>query len=308
MLLAEYKNGNYTVQIMSDGTKIRTHNGSPEPEFPESIDLKITDYCDAGCAWCHEMSTVRGKHAEFDTIMNVVKGLPAGTEIAIGGGNPLDHPQLDEILIAFKNQGLIANITVNGVHLMPYRDQINRLRAAKLYHGLGVSFTCAVRMLLLNPHLLNEERDGESSFLNDANVVHHFIAGVDCPEYARKLARPCKILILGYKTFGRGVKYNKTHEEKVQQNLEHWRFWLSTMLRRKNMIVSFDNLALSQLDVKSIVPEEVWQQHFMGEDGQFTMYVDAVRNEFAVSSTSTRKPRGVLNIREIFNDVRGQKV
>jgi hypothetical protein len=42
----------------------------------------------------------------------------------------------------------------------------------------------------------------------------------------------------------------------------------------------------------------------MGEDGTFTMYYDAVREEYAVGSTYNRIPRGNLSIQEVFEKVR----
>lgn len=47
-----YQNGNTTVTLMSDGTKIREYEGVPLVVHPESIDIKITDYCDMGCSYC----------------------------------------------------------------------------------------------------------------------------------------------------------------------------------------------------------------------------------------------------------------
>ena len=43
----EYKNGNYTVRInLENGTKIRYNNeDSMIPEYPESIDITITNQC-----------------------------------------------------------------------------------------------------------------------------------------------------------------------------------------------------------------------------------------------------------------------
>ena len=52
-LLGRYKNGNYTVSIYSDGTKIRENNlDTFEPDTIESMDIKITDRCDKGCEFC----------------------------------------------------------------------------------------------------------------------------------------------------------------------------------------------------------------------------------------------------------------
>ena len=51
-----YRNGNVLVRICEDGTKYRfTPEGSvAAPEFPESIDLKITGFCEENCPMCHE--------------------------------------------------------------------------------------------------------------------------------------------------------------------------------------------------------------------------------------------------------------
>ncbi len=57
-ILHDYQNGNYNVKIYSDGTKIReTQEDEFLPEFSENIDIKITDYCDAGCKFCFPKGT-----------------------------------------------------------------------------------------------------------------------------------------------------------------------------------------------------------------------------------------------------------
>jgi len=59
-ILHSYQNGNTLVNLYNDGTKTREYEGEPKPVFPESIDVKITNYCDAGCTFCHEKSTRLG--------------------------------------------------------------------------------------------------------------------------------------------------------------------------------------------------------------------------------------------------------
>jgi len=61
--LCSYKNGNVSVTLLKNGTKIREFNLESERKgiFPESIDIKITNYCDAGCRYCHEKSVKSGK-------------------------------------------------------------------------------------------------------------------------------------------------------------------------------------------------------------------------------------------------------
>ena len=49
--------------------------------------------------------------------------------------------------------------------------------------------------------------------------------------------------------------------------------------------ISFDNLAIEQLQPQRLVSQDKWDELFQGEDGTSTMYVDAVKKEFAISST-----------------------
>ena len=67
-ILHSYDNGNVKVTLYTDGTKIQewSDNETPNPEFPNSMDIKITNYCDLSCKFCHEMSTLQGKHGNLE--------------------------------------------------------------------------------------------------------------------------------------------------------------------------------------------------------------------------------------------------
>lgn len=288
-VLGSYRNGGYEVTIHDDGSKVRRQISDESPEFPESLDVKITNACDLGCLYCHESSVPSGKHATIAPLLKALEGLPAGVEIAIGGGNPLAHPGLAWLLLLLRERGLIANITVNGLHLFQddYADLLRRLRAEQLVHGVGMTYDSAVMCNLQD--------------LLDENTVVHFVAGVHDPQDVFTVPlRPRKVLILGYKSFGRGIAY----APKTERNLERWRYWIPSILSHPNNLTSFDNLALEQLRIRELVPTEIWERSYMGDDGTHTMYLDAVRREFAVSSTSPRTPLGELTIREAFCVVR----
>lgn len=281
-----YQNGNCRVTLHPDGTKVREWEGIADPERPESVDLKITDYCDAGCPWCHERSTVRGDHADTDDVCRIVAGMIPGSEIAIGGGNPLDHPELLEILTYARTKGCVPNLTVNARHLDSHHEALERARP--LIGGLGISYSRSLDDMIVA--------------VADDNTVVHLIAGVDSPATVTNLAGEGvrKFLILGYKDFGRGARFRPE-----KHGLARWRYFLPSLLSDERLTISFDNLGLEQLQVRELVGEQVWAEHFMGEDGQFTMYVDAVRWEFAVSSTSPRRPIEGRSIAEMFAAVRG---
>lgn len=55
---------------------------------------------------------------------------------------------------------------------------------------------------------------------------------------------------------------------------------------QKFKVVSFDNLAIEQLNVKRLLTQEEWDEFYMGDDGKVTYYVDMVERKFAQSSTA----------------------
>jgi len=276
---------------MDDGSKIRSWEGEAKPLFPESIDLKITDYCDAGCAYCHEKSTRRGLPADLNNILNIVGGLPHGVELAIGGGNPLSHPELLWMLALLKEKGLVVNLTVNSVHLRQYVEAIEFLRKGKLIYGLGISY---------HPDYLSI-----INAMSDENTVIHVIAGIHNTQDIRKLINKPKrkLLVLGYKQFGFGLKFYKPE---VEHCIREWKYWIGSFLRTPNTSISFDNLGLEQLEVKKLIPPEIWNERFMGNDGTFTMYIDAVRDEFARTSTGVRIAREGRTVQDIFAEIRSR--
>ena len=95
--MPSYKNGNYIVTILEDGTKIRvTEENEFIPEFSENIDCKITDKCSQMCKFCYEGCTPEGKHSDLFSF-SFINTLHPYTEIALNG-NDLDHPDIDKFL------------------------------------------------------------------------------------------------------------------------------------------------------------------------------------------------------------------
>lgn len=287
--LVSYRNGNTNVSIFEDGTKVREYEGEPNPEHPESIDVKITDFCDLGCPYCHESSTLQGKHGDLERLMGVIGELPPGVELAIGGGNPLSHPGLKPFLTSLKGRGFICNLTVNQGHLTRYRNLLEDLLRGNLVKGLGISVTRG-----------RCEEAGPFFDLTD-NIVYHVIAGVHHPHVMGEFYSTwqTKILVLGYKTFGRGVLFNSPQ---VALNLENWKRDIGVLIRQHH--VSFDNLAIEQLGVRRLFTDKGWQKFYMGDDGQFTMYIDAVLGNYAMTSRcSNRTPFQSVSLKRFFQSL-----
>jgi len=290
--IVEYKNGDYTFTMYSDGTLIReTDSVNPNVVHPSSIDVKITNYCNNRCKYCHEMSTTNGQHADLDKLLQIIRELPSGVELAIGGGNPLSHPNLIDFLIELKKRGIIANITVNQNHLYQYNDLITYLIKDELIYGLGISIT-------------NDNFNNIKPLLEITdNIVFHLIAGINKIEIIDKLLelKKCKILILGYKTFGFGVNY---FNETIDIELKRWGKLLRKYINK--CTISFDNLAIEQLNVRKLFTTEGWNMFYMGDDFCFTMYIDAVEQKYAPTSrSSNRKSFDEISLINYFSSERG---
>jgi hypothetical protein len=286
-LLASYRNGGYRVDIYADGTKVRTEvDPALPPELPEQLDLKLTDWCDAGCAWCHESSTVKGAHGDVDRTLALLKDLHPGSEVAIGGGDPLSHPEFERLVRGLRDRGVIPSVTVNGRHFERHRSLLQRLTDQGQLFGVGVSYSAE--------HGLPD--------WDYPHMVLHLIAGVDHPSVLDAARRRMKVLLLGYKRFGRGEKLFEVRPEPVQRTLAAWYRELFHVAYVHHL--SFDALAIEQLKPQRLFKDlRAYLPRYMGPEGQFSMYVDAVTETFAVSSYSPDR-FGWSNLRAMFAQVR----
>lgn len=290
-----YVNGNYTVKINTlNGTKIReTEEDDFKASHAENIDIKICDYCDMGCNYCHEGSTVDGK---FGDLLNesFIGSLHAYQEVAIGGGDASSHPDLTPFLERLRNKEVIANLTVHQTHFREKQDLIRHLVDEKLISGIGIS-------------VVNANDDFIMLAQQYPNAVLHTINGVLTEEMVGKLAdKNLKLLILGYKHLRRGNDFYLKAEPKILANQE-WLYNNLPEIVKKFRVVSFDNLAIEQLNVRRLMSQEKWDEFFMGEEGSATFYIDMVNRKFAESSTAPLDERFDLlgSVDEMFNVIKG---
>lgn len=294
-ILGMYRNGNFTTTLFSDGTKIReTEENNFIPKFAESMDIKITNQCDMGCPFCHENSIVNGKHGD---ILNekFINTLHPYQEVAIGGGDVTSHPDLIPFLRKLKERKIIANITVNQIHFMKKQELIKQLIDEKLTYGLGIS-------------LVNPTEKFITLIKQYPNAVIHVINGVLKPEDVAALENNnLKMLILGYKHLRRGNDYFGDKQIKIENNQKWLYDNLSDIIsKHKFFVLSFDNLAIEQLKVKRLLPEDEWDEFYMGDDAEFTYYIDMVERKFAKNSTAPIDERYELmgSVDEMFERIR----
>lgn len=259
------------------------------PVFPESIDVKITNRCDMNCVYCHEGSVANGKHGDLKALLKALENLPQGVELAIGGGNPLAHPNLEEFLIWSKSKGWIVNLTVKQSHFEQEQCKLKRLTDTKMIYGLGVSIDN-----------LNFDINTRTDF---PNLVYHVICGLHPIEFLDcLLERNGKVLVLGIKNFGRGA--NIFYDPSIKINLNKWSRMLGKFLNKGTL--SFDNLAIEQLDIKRFFTTSGWEEFYMGDDFTFSMYIDAIEQTFAKTSRSSdRQNWQNISLLDYFNGGNG---
>lgn len=298
--IVTYRNGNYLVMLDCDsGTKIRYNSGDKlVPEFPESMDVCISKKCKIGCQFCYEKCTPDGEHAD---LMNLkfIDNLHPYTELALNGNDPL-HPDLVPFLEKCKELKLVPSLTVNHHTFNKNIEFLKFLCDKKLIYGLGVSID----------GVYDDGKENVDNMISRfkmfPNLVLHVINGIIAVEDLKLLAHHgLKVLILGYKKFGRGVDFFGYSGLGVLCSQNDLYNALPEIVDDEWFdVVSFDNLGIEQLDPKRLMSDEEWGKCYMGEDGSFSMYIDAVSNTFAKSSVSNKRYCLTNSIVDMFKIIR----
>jgi len=292
----EYTNGNVRVFInIHNGTKIRTTMDDEfSADFPESVDMKITNRCGMGCAMCHENSTSDGEHADLSNVdKTFMRTMRPHTEIAVGGGSVTSHPQIETFLQYLRDREIVANITVHERELIDNIKTIRKWIKEDLVKGIGVSI-----------HFEFSEQVSDFA-RGHRNTVLHAIAGHTPMRVIDRYGKKgLKLLILGKKNWGRGKEHHAKHGKEIDEGIRETEGNIERLFKEFS-VVSFDNLALRQLNVKDHVTKNVWDACYQGSDATHTMYVDMVMKEFAATSTSSERYGIKDTIDEMFAVVKG---
>lgn len=283
MFPIKYKNGNYEIRLYHDGTKIRLLDDKKfskfEPAFAECIDMTITEKCNYGCSFCYLGCTSEKKHPDLDSdgINTFIKSLNPGTEVAINI-NDVEQPGLENFLMKLRNQKVVTNATVSFKELVKHESILHEWQKKQLIFGIGISTSIfdytSVKLI--------------KSFKNS---VIHIIAGVLNEKDLKDLMNSIetipfvRLLVLGYKNLGRACL-----NEKVKDNIDLMKDYIPRMLETTS-VLSFDNLAIEQLDVKSMFLSDTWEKIFMGNEGEFTYYVNLTDMTYGINSIAPSNER-----------------
>jgi hypothetical protein len=288
-----YKNGNANISISNNGTRIIECDGDLKLDYPLNIDMRVSTQCSFGfndktgksiCSFCHESAQVNGKECDYELLKQKISELPSGIELAIGCNKYT--PSLHSFLEWCYNKGYICNLTINQGHVGKQAISLANSISKGYIKGLGISYRSDKDIKQLD------------YFKEYENSVVHVICGIDEIQDIIDLSNLGikKILVLGEKDFG----FNEGNVNLESKSHMQW-YWHIHRLFKLFDVVSFDNLALQQLNIKRFVPDNKWSELYQGE---YSFYINAVDGYFSPSSRNKNKTDwSSTTIKEYFNEI-----
>jgi hypothetical protein len=239
------------------------------------VDIKITDYCPYGCAFCYQGSTEKGKHADKNYLYQLASNLEELKvfEVAIGGGEPTLHPDFWEILRMFKWRNIVPNFTT--ANLAWLRDD----GLVKAVLDCGGAFAYSVQRKAQVNDLAHAI--GTSNFPTGKVNVQVVMGAVSEGDLESILiaadVHGFRVTLLGYKEYGRGKDFKP-------YVYDGWPLLISKLHQMGPCPHIGIDTALAAQYASSLGMLGIPKYMYEVKEGKFSMYVDAVTKQAAASS------------------------
>jgi MoaA/NifB/PqqE/SkfB family radical SAM enzyme len=155
--------------------------------------------CNLSCAYCNEYDKVSNAVPTAEMLRRVDLLAALGTGIiTFSGGEPLLHPELDEIIRRIRAHGIIATVITNGYLLTP--ERIQRLNCAGLEHlQISIDNVQPDDVSKKSLKVLDKKLQWLAEYAEfDVNINSVLGAGVQNPADALSITR--RALELGFET------------------------------------------------------------------------------------------------------------
>lgn len=253
----------------TNGTKVRLAIGRyTKAKRPELVDIKITDYCAFGCNFCYQGSTVLGKHSTTQNLDFIIDELAKAKvfEVAIGGGEPTEHPAFIEILKKFNSRGIVPNFTTKSLGWVKRNwSDIEQYIGAFAYSAEKISDLNSADLMFKDiPH--------------DRINIHYVMGLGSDVEFMAFMKRAYeldfRVTLLGYKTVGRG------------NDVDHYAYdwWINCI----NILQALGYCPTFSIDTPLAEQYQhelpVGKQLFHTREGFVSAYIDAVSMKMGASS------------------------
>src|SRR5262245_3802669 len=162
--------------------------GLADTEHPLLVHIVPMRRCNIDCGYCNEFDKVSKPVPLEEMVRRVDKLASLGTSVvAFSGGEPMLHPDLDEIIRAIRRRGMIAGLITNGYFLSPKR--IQALNAAGLdYLQISIDNIEPDEVSKKSLRLLDKKLQWLAEFAEfDVNINSVVGGGVKYPEDAKEI-------------------------------------------------------------------------------------------------------------------------
>lgn len=263
------------------------------PHGPELMDISITNWCDKGCVFCYKESTPRGSHMALTEYKRVIdQAAEMGTfQVALGGGNPNQHPDFVEMLDYTWFKGVVPNYTTNGRGLTDEIIEATRRNCGAVAVSAYAPYletAETIRLLVSNGIKTNVH------FIIDSESVGTAIDWLRCPpEFLHGINA---LIFLNYKPSGR-----KVFEEKLLRHSDRQEefFKLATSPEAK-LKVGFDACCVSGVFARTNASTTLVDAC---DAGRFSLYVSEDMRVYPCSFQSGLAEGDVLGPDDTLLDI-----
>lgn len=182
----------------------RFEENPPYAPWPELADISISNHCTKGCDFCYRDSTPNLSFMPLEDYEYLLKQLNHPVwgnvfQVALGGGEPLEHPDFTKIIDISLKYGVVPNFTTNGNHLT--NDLITKLKNKVGAVALSTTDINTNDRRLIQNLKINNIKCNIHYVLNNQNIMQaiDILNGV----YNSCLQDTNSIIFLTYKPLGR---------------------------------------------------------------------------------------------------------
>jgi len=267
LIINKYKS-HQAIFNQSTGFLLRLGNHFHQDPFwcdygPELIDISITNWCDRDCVFCYKGSNQNGIHMEIDGYKKIMQQAMQMKvfQVALGGGNPNQHPDFCEILrLTHEDYNIVPSYTTNGRGL---NEEV--LLASKKYCG-------AVAVSAYKPYETLFKTVQQLSNFGIKTNIHFLLTSETINTAIQWLKNPPQIfnqinaiIFLNYKPVGRNP-----NPELLLGKAKNVQRFFQLAQEKKSFKIGFDSCSISGIarfmNISPIFIERC-------EAGRFSMYI-----------------------------------
>lgn len=261
---------------------------------PELADISISNHCTKGCSYCYRNSSTNEQFMSIENYVRVLESMNHPRygnvfQVAIGGGEPLEHPDFIQIIEETGKRGIVPNFTTNGIHLS---SKVCKAIKSKV-GAVAISASSVDEIPLEKISLLRAEaiKVNVHYVLSSDNIKE--ATAIVQGEYTGRLKGVNAIVFLTYKPAGRASdKFVVKDGEELEE------FMKAVNDRNENAIkIGFDACFVPMLMHYTNIKSELVDTC---EGGFFSLYIDHEMN-VSPCSFSGERDRYSLNEYDFYD-------